>query len=173
MTENSYIQEIDNLGLTYNQFVDRLNESQKTVLFLKEYIESKGLKAYAPELKITPDAKSRKEYSDEVDLIFWRENNTEVRVEVKQFSIDFTDKEFRYNEIIVNSITGYKSKIIKPDLHIIISKNRKYAAVIDNSNFDKWKLKKVFDKVKRKHLYFYFLKKEYIKFIKLWNYTQK
>ena len=166
VNENSKIEEKDNLGLTYEEFVNRLNESQKTVLFLKEYIESKGLKAHAPELKITPDAKSRKDYSDEVDLIFWR-NEKPTRVEVKQFSINFTDKQFRYKEIIVNSLPGYDSKKIKPDLHIILSKDRKYAAVIDNSNIDRWVLKKAFDKVKKKDLYFYFLDKKYIKFIKL------
>ena len=166
-TANLHIQKRDNLGLTYEQFVNRLNESQKAVLFLKEYIELCGLRSHVPELVITPDAKSRKEYSDEVDLIFWRANGLEIRVEVKQFSIDFTDKEFRYREIIVNSLTGYNSKVIKPDLHIILSKNRKYAAVIDNFSIDKWILKKAFDKVKQKSLYFYFLQKEYVRFFPL------
>lgn len=165
--DNSKIEKKDNLGLTYEEFVNRLNESQKTVLFLKEYIESKGLRAYAPELVVTPNAESRGDYSDEVDLVFWRKNGNEVRVEVKQFSIDFTTKNFRYNEIIVNSLPGYETKKIKPDLHIILSKNKEYAAVIDNSNIDKWELRQAFDKVKKRDLYFYFLKKEYINFIQL------
>lgn len=164
---NLEIQHRDNLGLTYEQFVDRLNESQKTVLFLKEYIESKGLKVYTPDLKITPDSESRGDYSDEVDLIFWRNTGVKVRVEVKQFSINFTNNNFIYKEIIVNSLPGYKSKKIKPDLHIILSKDRKYAAVIDNSNFDKWELRQVFDKVKKRDLFFYFLKKKYVNFVKL------
>ena len=72
-----------------------------------------------------------------------------------------------YKEIIVNSLPGYNSKKIKPDLHIILSKDRKFAAIIDNSNVDKWELRKAFDKIKKKELYFYFLKREYIKFVKL------
>ena len=40
--ENSKLEIDENLGLTYEEFVNRLTESQKTVLFLKEYIESKG-----------------------------------------------------------------------------------------------------------------------------------
>lgn len=165
--EERIVREESNLGLTYEQFKDRLTESQKAVLFLKDYIESKGLKTHVPELVITPNIQDRGDYSDDVDLVFFRKSGEEVRVEVKQFTIDFTDKHFRYNEIIVNSINGYNSKSIKPDLHIILSKGRKYAAIVDNENRDKWYLKKVFDRVKKTHLQFFFLDAKYVNFVKL------
>jgi len=165
--KDTIIRKEHNLGLTYVEFKDRLKESQNAVLFLKEYIESKGLKTHVPDLFITPNIEDRGDYSDDVDLIFFRKNGDEVRVEVKQKTINFTDKDFIYKEIIVNSITGYNSKLIKPDLHILLSKDRKYAAVIDNNNRDKWYLKKVFDRVKKTYLQFFFLETKYVEFIKL------
>jgi hypothetical protein len=165
--KNALLERKYNLGLSHKQFVKRLCESQEAVLFVKKYIESKGHKVYVPKLKITPDVESKDEYSDEVDLIFYRKNGKTVRVEIKQFTINFTDTEFKYPEIIVNSYLGYSNKKIKPDIHIILSKNRKYVAIISLATQNKWNLKKAYDRVKKRRLYFYFLKKEYVKFIKL------
>lgn len=155
------------LGLTHEQFVKRLKESQKAVYFLRDYIEAKGFKTYVPELRIAPNQEVRADYSDEIDLIFYRKNGDEVRVEVKQLSNYFNETNWKYNSIIVNSITGYNSKEIKPDVHVCLSKCREFAAVIDNSNLDKWYLKTVYDRVKKRDLKFYFLNKKYVKFVKL------
>jgi len=155
------------LGLTQDQFVTRLKKSQDAVFFIANYILAKGYKVYVPKLRIAPDQESREQYSDEIDLIFYRENELEVRVEVKQLNINFTDIFFPYERLIVNSITGYKTKKIKPDLHILLSKNRLYAAIIDKNTFNKCYLKQIFDKIKFQYLWFYCIDYKQVKFVKL------
>jgi len=68
------MKDIPYLGLTHEQFVKRLKESQKAVYFLRDYIESKGLKTHVPELRIAPNQQVRADSSDEIDLMFYRKN---------------------------------------------------------------------------------------------------
>ena len=149
----------------YN-FKEVLLKSQESVYLMRDLFISKGFEVYVPELVIAlynPGAFSI--YADQGDM-FVIKNGVETKLEIKHINTDFTDN-FPYSKIIVNSFTGYQSKNIKPDFHLIINKNKTHYLSISNETFSKWELKRTFDKIKNKELLFYYIEKSYAKYFKI------
>lgn len=147
---------------TYEDFVERLKKSQEAVYFMKDYFEKKNYEVEIPELVIAPTSVGCfSKYADNGDM-FIKKNGNREKIEIKQSSYTFDFNNFPFkDEVIINSIAGYESKEPKPDIHIILSKDRKYAYAIRKEKFEKEKYKKkLYDKYKKADLLFYCVKKE-------------
>lgn len=155
-------------NMSYNDFVIRLKKSQESVIFMKKYFENKGYFVEVPELIIAPySVGAYSEYSDNGDM-FITKNLIKQKVEIKQSSRVFNLTNWPYESVIINSITGYNSKNPKPDIHIVLSKDRIYAYAIRKDTFEKNKyLKKIYDSYKKTELLFYLVNKEFATFFKI------
>lgn len=154
--------------MDYNDFVQRLKKSQDAVMFMKTYFENKNYIVEVPELIIAPySVGAYSEYSDNGDM-FIIKNGVKEKIEIKQSSRIFNLTNWPYESVIVNSITGYNSKNPKPDIHIVLSKDRNYAYAVRKNIFEKEKyLKKIYDSYKKTELLFYLINKEFAIFFKL------
>ena len=149
----------------YN-FKEVLLKSQEAVYLMRDLFISKGFEVYVPELVIAPyNAGAFSIYADQGDM-FVTKDGVETKLEIKHINTDFIN-DFPFKDIIVNSFTGYESKNIKPDVHIIINKNKTHYLTIRNETFPKWELRKTFDKIKQKELLFYYIQKSYAKYFKI------
>lgn len=149
----------------YN-FKEVLLKSQEAVYFMQEYLLCKGYEVYVPDLVIAPyNVGAFSKYADQGDM-FVKKNGIETKLEIKHINTDFTDQ-WPYKDIIVNSYPGYESKFIKPDVHILLNKNKTHYLSIRKETFPHWELRRTFDRVKQKDLLFYFVGKEHAKFFKL------
>jgi hypothetical protein len=155
-------------NMSYNDFVKRLKKSQESVIFMKQYFENKDYIVEIPELIIAPHSVGAySEYSDNGDM-FITKNSIKEKVEIKQSSRTFNLTNWPYESVIINSITGYNSKNPKPDIHIVLSKDRNYAYAIRKNTFEKnMFLKKIYDSYKKAELLFYLVNKEFATFFKL------
>jgi hypothetical protein len=154
---------------TYEDFVKRLKKSQESVIFMKNYFENKNYEVQVPELIIAPTSVGAfSKYADNGDM-FIMKNGIKEKIEIKQSSKTFDLKNNPFgNSIIINSITGYDSKNPKPDIHIILSNDRKYGYAIRKDIFEKEKYKKkIYDKYKKSELFFYLVNKEFVTFFKI------
>jgi hypothetical protein len=135
---------------------------------MKDWFEKKGFEVEVPELKIAPTSVGAfSDYADNGDMKI-RKDGKEYIVEIKQSSYDFDINTFPFENAIVNSYTGYESKNPKPDIHVIISKNKKYAYAIAKSVFDQNKqLKEIYDKYKERTLKFYTVSKNLLKIFEI------
>lgn len=150
---------------TYD-FKKVLLKSQEAVEFMGEYFTSKGYNVHIPELIIAPEYYGAfSKYSDQGDM-FIEKDGVETKVEIKHITTDFT-YEWPYKDIIVNSYVGYESKVVKPDVHILLNKDKTYYLSIRNETFPTWEVRRIYDKVKDKELLFYFASKECAKFFKI------
>lgn len=149
----------------YN-FKKVLLKSQQAVEFMGDFFTSKGYNVYIPKLVIAPyNVGAFSKYADQGDM-FIEKDGVETKVEIKHINTDFTT-EWPYKNIIVNSYTGYNSKHIKPDVHILLNRNKTHYLSIRNETFPTWELKRVYDKVKKKELLFYFANKNCANFFKI------
>ena len=149
----------------YN-FKEVLLKSQEAVYFMRDFFLSKGFEVYVPDLVIAPyNVGAFSKYSDQGDM-FITKDGVEFKLEIKHINTDFTN-EWPYKDIIVNSYAGYQSKHIKPDVHILLNKNKTHYLSIKNETFPLWELRRQFDRVKQKDLLFYFISKKYAKFFKI------
>jgi hypothetical protein len=156
-------------NMSYENFVERLKKSQESVIFMKKYFESKNYQVEVPELVIAPSSVgSFSKYADNGDM-FITKNGVREKVEIKQSSKQFDLNTNPFGEtIIINSIPGYDSKYPKPDIHIILSKDREYGYAIRKEVFEKEKFKKqLYDSYKKVELWFYLVKKEFVTFFKI------
>ena len=143
-----------------------LLKSQEAVEFMGEFFTSKGYNVHIPELVIAPyNVGAFSKYADQGDM-FLEKDGVETKVEIKHINTDFTT-EWPYKNIIVNSYTGYNSKQIKPDVHILLNKDKTYYLSIRNETFPTWELRRIYDKVKQKELLFYFADKSCANFFKI------
>lgn len=151
--------------MNYEQFVDRLKESQKTVEAVGDYFRSRGYIVEIPKLVIAPHSVgSFSKYADNGDL-FIIKNDKKYKIEVKHITRDL--KDWQYSEMIVNSFPGYESKNPKPDYHIIVSQDMDMAAIIDKGSRPYWKLKKLYDSYKKQDLLFYTIPIHLVKFFNI------
>jgi hypothetical protein len=156
-------------NMSYEDFVERLKKSQESVLFMKGYFESKNYEVEVPELIIAPNSVGAfSKYADNGDM-FITKNGLKEKVEIKQSSKEFDLNSNPFGDtIIINSIPGYDSKNPKPDIHIILSKNKEYGFAIRKDIFEKEKFKKkIYDKYKKYELWFYLVNKEFVTFFKI------
>jgi len=155
-------------AMTYEDFKKRLIKSQETVVFMQKYFEKKKFNVEVPELVIAPESVGAfSEYADNGDM-FIEKNGIREKVEIKQSSRTFDLESWPYESVIVNSITGYDSKDPKPDIHIILSKDRKYGYAVRKEVVEEHKyLKQVYDQYKQVPLWFYFVDKQYATFFKI------
>lgn len=162
MKEKQYTQ------MTYEQFKKRLIKSQEAVLFMQKYFEKKKFKVEVPELVIAPESVGAfSEWADNGDM-FIEKNGVREKVEIKQSSRTFDLTNWMYDTIIINSIPGYDSKNPKPDIHIILSKDRKYGYAIRKDVFEKHKYKEqIWDEPKGAYLWFYKVERKYVTFFKI------
>lgn len=143
-----------------------LLKSQEAVEFMGEFFTSKGYNVHIPELVIAPyNVGAFSKYADQGDM-FLEKDGVETKVEIKHINTDFTT-EWPYKNIIVNSYTGYNSKQVKPDVHILLNKDKTYYLSIRNETFPTWELRRIYDKVKQKELLFYFADKSCANFFKI------
>ena len=154
--------------MTHKQFKRRLIKSQDAVLFMQKYFEKKKFKVEVPELIIAPNTVGAfSEYSDNGDM-FIEKNGIKEKVEIKQSSRTFDLTNWKFDKIIINSVPGYDSKKPIPDIHIILSKDRKYAFAIRKDICEKHKYKEqVLDKIKDAYLWFYKVDRQYVTFFKI------
>ena len=153
--------------MNYEQFKERLIKSQEAVELFKEYFEKHGYDAYMPDLVIAPHTVGAfSKYADKGDLFITKDGETLI-IEIKHSGITFNLTNWPYKTMIVNSYTGYNSKDPKPNVHIILSKDKSHFASIRDKTNDKWVLERKFDKYKQKDLLFYSVDIEYVKFFKL------
>jgi hypothetical protein len=149
----------------YN-FKKALLKSQEAVVFMGDFFKSKVYEVDIPELVIAPYIVGAfSEYADQGDM-FLRKDGEEIKLEIKNINTPFTTT-WPYKDVIVNSYPGYQSKIVKPDVHIILNKDKTHYISIRNETFDKWELRRTFDRVKQKDLLFYYVDKKYINFFKI------
>ena len=153
-------------GMQVYNFKRVLLKSQEAVEFMGNFFTKKGYNVHIPELIIAPyNVGAFSEYADQGDM-FLEKDGIETKVEIKHINTDF-EYEWPYKDIIVNSFTGYNSKIIKPDVHILLNRNKTHYLSIRNETFPTWELRRVYDKVKQQKLLFYFAKKSKAKFFKI------
>ena len=149
----------------YN-FKEVLLKSQEAVYFMRDFFIKHGFEVHVPELVIAPyNAGAFSKYADQGDM-FVRKNGVETKLEIKHINTHFTN-EWPYKDIIVNSYPGYESKIIKPDVHILLNKNKTHYLSIRKESFPHWELRRTFDRVKQKDLLFYFVDKQHANFFKI------
>lgn len=153
--------------MDYEQFKERLIKSQEAVVLLKEYFEKHGYDVEMPNLVIAPHAVGAfSKYADQGDLFITKDNERLI-IEIKHSGVDFDLTNWPYQSMIVNSFTGYNSKKDKPNVHIILSKDRTHFASIRDKTFEHWQLKRTYDRYKKDNLLFYFIDTKFVKFFKL------
>jgi hypothetical protein len=146
----------------YN-FKEVLLKSQEAVYYMRDYFEHLGYEVYVPELVIAPyNVGAFSEYADQGDM-FVKKDGIETKLEIKNITTPFTT-EWPYKDIIVNSYPGYESKIIKPDVHILLNKDMTHYLSIRKESRPHWELRRTFDRIKKKDLLFYFVDKSHAKF---------
>ena len=122
--------------------------SMKAVLAFEVYLKRKGYETIAPKVKIRPNIGERAEYSDKEDL-FARKPGEERwrRFEIKGRTLQFTCRDdFPFPTIIADHAT---KQFERPDWYVNISKDLKYAAVMDGRQRDQWKIADIRDTTKR------------------------
>jgi len=146
----------------YN-FKEVLLKSQDAVHYMRDYFQSLGYEVYVPDLVIAPhNVGAFSKYADQGDM-FVKMDGIETKLEIKHINTRFTDS-WPYKDIIVNSYTGYESKIIKPDVHILLNKYKTHYISIRKDSRPHWELGRTFDRVKQKDLLFYFVDKTHANF---------
>jgi hypothetical protein len=154
------------MNTEYN-FKRSLLKSQEAVEFMGNVFKQKGFDIRIPELVIAPyNVGAFSEYADQGDM-FISKNGKEWMIEVKHVSMDFTPTTYKYRTLIVNSYTGYNSKIYKPDVHIILNKDRTYYISVREQTSSTWVLRRVYDKIKKDNLLFYFVDIDNVEFFKI------
>jgi hypothetical protein len=149
----------------YN-FKAALLKSQEAVHLMGDFFQSKGYEVHVPELVIAPhNVGAFSKYADQGDM-FIKKDGVETKVEIKNITTQFEDT-WPYKDIIVNSYTGYESKVIKPDVHIILNRNKTHYISIRNETFPHWQLRRTFDRIKKADLLFYYVDKSYANFFKI------
>ena len=154
------------MNTEYN-FKRSLLKSQEAVEFMGNVFKQKGFDIRIPDLVIAPyNVGAFSEFADQGDM-FISKDGKEWMIEVKHVSMDFTPTTYKYRTLIVNSYTGYNSKIHKPDVHIILNKDRTYYISVREETSSKWVLRRVYDKIKKDNLLFYFVDIDNVEFFKI------
>lgn len=123
-------------GHTYNEYVASL-------------LESEGISCNVPELEI---AESRDDISrftlNEKDIIL---NDGRV-LEIKSRNLNFTEdpQSFPFNDILVDTVSGYDAKKIKPLAYVFVSQKTGKVFALPTYSKDAWKVQRKFDN-ERKH----------------------
>jgi hypothetical protein len=149
----------------YN-FKKVLLKSQEAVYLMRDFFQSKGYEVHVPDLVIAPyNVGAFSEYADQGDM-FIKKDGVETKVEIKNINTPF-ETTWPYKDIIVNSYPGYESKVIKPDVHILLNRDKTHYLSIRNDTFPYWELRRTFDRVKQQDLLFYYVDKKHARFFKI------
>jgi hypothetical protein len=106
-------------------FCADLVKSHGGTLFVAEWITRSGLDVVVNGLQIRPDDSVKEKYRDTGDLGVI--NHVEVNETSKEF--EFADS-FPFEDVLVEIIETWESKVPKPDLYVKLNKAKTHAALI-------------------------------------------
>jgi hypothetical protein len=123
-------------GHTYNEYVAGI-------------LQSFDIDCHVPELEIAKNEEDiRRMTVNEKDIILSDGRCLEVKSRNLYFDDDPTS--FPYNELLVDTVSGYEAKAIKPLAYVFVSQKSKRMFALPAYTRDSWKITKKYDN-KRKH----------------------
>jgi len=111
-----------------------------------EYLQSREIKCHAPELQIAQNSAERRHLTlTEKDIVL--EGLPHI-LEVKSSSREFTDDpaDFPFADTIVDTVSSFEDKILKPCAYILVSKVTSAMLAIGVSSYERWSKRTFFDR---------------------------
>lgn len=132
-------------------FKKELEQGYKWQLRVAEYMRKCGLSAEIPELTFRENIKEASKYSDLEDIIC----NGKV-IEVKSRKLRFTSpKDFPFDTMLVDTVSGWESKERKPDAYVCVSTITGAMIALSAATHPRWKKVKRYDATRQITDWFY------------------
>jgi hypothetical protein len=131
--------------MSYN-YVQAFKEGHYYNEIVAGYLRSHGINCVAPELKIAQNSQEVKEMTlSEKDVVISASGSV---IEVKSNRREFfwEPSAFPYKSIIVDTVSSYESKEVKPIAYVFVSRTNGAMVTIGSSTFKKWKKVSLYDK---------------------------
>ena len=147
-------------------FFKECREGQRWQEFVGRYLNAKGVQVHVEELSFRDNPNvshysdheasrwslarekmkiARKEYVNTKDILVL----PSAILEVKSRNLSFTSpKDFPFNTVIIDTVSGYEQKNPKPRLYISVSRNTGCIIATSGVSSDKWSKRKIYDKVR-------------------------
>jgi hypothetical protein len=136
------------------------------------FLNDNGINCYAPELKIAQNSQEIREMTQtEKDIVLTgiHDGVLEVKTSSREFGWDPAD--FPYSETIVDTVSSYEEKIIKPLAYVLVSQKTEAMVALPPSTKSRWKVRRLYDNKQELWDDFYVIQKQDIAEIgKLINY---
>lgn len=150
--------------MTYD-YIKAFTDGHAVNCQVAEYLRSRGIHCYAPELQIAINSAERRHLTlTEKDIVL--EGLTHI-LEVKSSSREFTEDptEFPYDDTIVDTVSSFEDKLHKPCAYILVSKVTGAMIAIGVSSRPRWKKRTFFDHKQQLTDDFYLVNKQDIRHI--------
>lgn len=122
-------------------------------------LESEGISAEVPEFSFAQSKEEIKDYTlNDKDIIVGDEI-----IEVKSRNLFFTDNpsSFPYDELIVDTVSGYEAKEKKPLAYVMVSQKTGGMFIIPTAFSASWKIEKKYDRERKHEDFFYLVSKSF------------
>ena len=140
------------------EFVRDFFNSFGSVFIVGSYMQRLGFNVTVPVPEVRPNESERMKFMDDGDLL------VTMPVQIKHRSLNFTCQEdYPYKTIFIDE--AYK---VKPDtfMYVVVSKDKKHAAIIGRETRRFWVTEKIYDKHQKRDCENLACPKEHSKFIK-------
>lgn len=129
---------------SHKKFLDRLTGSVDAVFVVAKYLHMRGFDLEIPGLRKSPSPDKNKEYQDRGDIFIINDGSRD-RTEVKGINTQFTGlDDWPHNDILISSQKTVERVADEVMNWVIVSKDRKHAAVITRDTRDQWNLIELF-----------------------------
>lgn len=121
-------------------------------------LESEGISAEAPEFSFAQSKEEIKEYTlNDKDIIVG-----DQVIEVKSRNLDFSDnpESFPYDDLIIDTVSGYEAKDPKPIAYVMVSQNTGGMFVFPTAFAKSWRVERKYDRYRKHEDNFYLAPKE-------------
>ena len=144
------------------RFLRDLERSRQAVNEFAARAAADGIQVWLPPERTRPDEESRREYSDNGDMM------VQGRIEHKIRDLDFTHRgNYPYDTVFIDEVYNADQKVGTPLLYVIENRARTHAAVVYGFTRPDWTIVTKFDAAQNRECRFYAAHKNKVRFCKV------
>lgn len=142
-------------------YIRAFHKGHKYNKMVASFLSEFGIKCHAPELKIARNSHERWEMTQtEKDVVLDAIENGVLEVKTSSREFTWDPAEFPYSETIVDTVSSYENKIIKPLAYVLVSQKTDAILALPPSTKDRWEIRRLYDKQQELWDDFYVIKKQ-------------